>query len=314
MPIDHPAHRLRHRRRLRGRDEGRARCRRRPSATIVDVAHDVPAARRRERAAGARALLAALPARDRAPRGRGSRAWAARARALAVESDGRLLVGPDNGVLSPALLPRARAWSRCRVPPRAAPTFHGRDVFAPAAAQLALGRSLDALGRRWTIRWSAARRRRGAAPTARRGEVIAVDRFGNAITNLARACAAGQIEVDGRALPMRRTYADAARGRADGARSGSNGLVEIAVRDGQRGGRSSGLQRGAPWHCCRFAERSARAASTRPERCGPTRVAVDGVPGPRSPVDDAAAIRPSPCVGDRRRPCPGAAPRRARRR
>src|SRR4051812_49990295 len=44
--------------------------------------------------------------------------------ALAVESDGRFLVGPDNGVLSPALL---HAGTRCvalPIPPAAAPTFH----------------------------------------------------------------------------------------------------------------------------------------------------------------------------------------------
>ena len=54
--------------------------------------------------------------------------------ALAASSEGRFLVGPDNGVLSPALL---HAGARCvalRIPSGAAPTFHGRDVFAPAAA------------------------------------------------------------------------------------------------------------------------------------------------------------------------------------
>src|SRR5512138_1753 len=66
--------------------------------------------------------------------------------ALAVESDGRFLVGPDNGVLSPALLlPSARVVVM-PMPPSAAPTFHGRDVFAPAAAELASGTPLDALG------------------------------------------------------------------------------------------------------------------------------------------------------------------------
>src|SRR5688500_16377135 len=66
--------------------------------------------------------------------------------AIAVLSEGRFLVGPDNGVLSPALLlPGARAVS-LRVPADAAPTFHGRDVFAPAAAALARGAPLDSLG------------------------------------------------------------------------------------------------------------------------------------------------------------------------
>ena len=59
--------------------------------------------------------------------------------ALAVASDGRYLVGPDNGVLSPALLFGDARALRLAVPAHAAPTFHGRDVFAPAAAALAAG-------------------------------------------------------------------------------------------------------------------------------------------------------------------------------
>src|SRR5919199_4144895 len=59
--------------------------------------------------------------------------------ALAVASDGRWLVGPDNGVLSPALLVAGARAVALPVAPRAAPTFPGRDVFAPAAAALAAG-------------------------------------------------------------------------------------------------------------------------------------------------------------------------------
>src|ERR671915_1712868 len=66
--------------------------------------------------------------------------------ALAVESDGRWLVGPDNGLLSPALLVAGARAVALPIPAGAAPTFHGRDVFAPAAAALAVGTPLDALG------------------------------------------------------------------------------------------------------------------------------------------------------------------------
>ena len=67
-------------------------------------------------------------------------------RAIAVSSDQRFLVGPDNGVLSPALLlPNAEAVV-LPVPRGASATFHGRDVFAPAAALLAAGRPLSSLG------------------------------------------------------------------------------------------------------------------------------------------------------------------------
>jgi S-adenosylmethionine hydrolase len=132
--------------------------------------------------------------------------------ALAVQSDGRSLVGPDNGVLSPALLlPGARAVA-LPVPPSAAPTFHGRDVFAPAAAALATGTPLDALGQPHDApvvrRTPEPRRAEGGAVE---GQVISIDRFGNAITNClgrARRHARG----GGRAATPRPTYADAAPG------------------------------------------------------------------------------------------------------
>jgi S-adenosylmethionine hydrolase len=151
--------------------------------------------------------------------------------ALAAASEGRFLVGPDNGVLSPALL---HAGARCvslAIPSGAAPTFHGRDVFAPAAAQLAQGASLESLGdaaERPVIRRTPEATRRGDG--AVQGEVITIDRFGNAVTNLL-AMRGGQVQVAGLTLALRRTYADAAAGEAV-ALVGSSGLVEVAVRDG----------------------------------------------------------------------------------
>ena len=162
---------------------------------------------------------------------------------LAVESEARYLVGPDNGVLSPALLlPGARVVA-LPVPLAAARTFHGRDVFAPAAAALAMGQVLDALGvavdapvvRRTK---EAVRREDGAVV----GEVIAIDRFGNAITNLLGA-RSGVVAAAGRPIPIRGTYADVAPG-APVAISGSTGLLEIAVREGSAAA-SLGLVRGA---------------------------------------------------------------------
>ena len=162
--------------------------------------------------------------------------------AIAVESEGRLLVGPDNGVLSPALL---HAGARCvelPVPPAASPTFHGRDVFAPAAASLARDGRIDALGKPFTT--PVVRR----TPEAVRlddgsigGVVITVDRFGNAVTNIV-SWRGGTVETNGRRLPLVRTYADVAPGDA-AALAGSSGLVEIAVRDGSAAERL-GLKRG----------------------------------------------------------------------
>jgi S-adenosyl-L-methionine hydrolase (adenosine-forming) len=109
-------------------------------------------------------------------------------RALALRSgDGRLLVGPDNGLLS-------LAWQRCggvemavditRSPHRLEPvsaTFHGRDIFAPVAARLSAGAELadagdpldpDALV---TVDLPAPRREEGTLVS----HALVVDRFGN---------------------------------------------------------------------------------------------------------------------------------------
>jgi S-adenosyl-L-methionine hydrolase (adenosine-forming) len=164
--------------------------------------------------------------------------------ALAVESDGRWLVGPDNGLLSPALLLAGARAVTLTVPARAAPTFHGRDVFAPAAAALATGTPLDTLGAPADspmVRRTPEARRQPDGTIA--GEVIAVDRFGNAITNLLSRTG-GEVVVGGQALALRRVYADVPPGKPV-ALTGSNGLIEIAVRDGSAA-RSLGLQRGAP--------------------------------------------------------------------
>jgi S-adenosylmethionine hydrolase len=151
--------------------------------------------------------------------------------ALAVSSDDRFLVGPDNGVLSPALLASGSRAVSLPVPPTASATFHGRDVFAPAAAHLATGTTIDALG---TPCLDPVVRR---TPEARRasdgsvvGEIIAIDRFGNAISNLI-APRGGRIEICGRTMPIVRTYADGPIGDII-ALVGSSGFVEIARRDG----------------------------------------------------------------------------------
>ena len=201
-----------------------------PGSVLVDIAHDVTA---QDVEAGRLALARYW---QRYPVGTvhlaiidpgvgGSRA------ALAVESEGRFLVGPDNGILSPAMLhPDARCVS-LSIPQGASATFHGRDVFAPAAAQLATGVALDALGPSFmspVIRRTpeAIRRDDGAIE----GVIISVDRFGNLVTNLV-ARHGGAIEVRGRAIPIRHTYADVDGGDCV-ALTGSSGLVEVAVRDG----------------------------------------------------------------------------------
>lgn len=214
-----------------------------PEATILDITHDIPA----QDVEYARLVVARMWRRF--PTGTihlvvvdpgvgSSRA------ALAIEADGRCLVGPDNGVLSPALLVAGARAARLPVPPGASATFHGRDVFAPAAASLATGARVEDLGPEASS--PIVRRTPEAIRLADgrlRGEVIAIDRFGNAITNIAGSRGGG-LELDGTILPLRRTYADVEHGEAL-AIVGSSGFVEIAVRNGSAAARF-GLVRGAP--------------------------------------------------------------------
>jgi S-adenosylmethionine hydrolase len=114
-------------------------------------------------------------------------------RAIAVEdASGRLYVGPDNGLLLPAAermggIARAHdITNRAYAMKEIAPTFHGRDVFSPAAAHLALGVAIEELGPR--IEEGELVRLDIPEPDSRRGVIRAVvvdtDRFGNMQLNI----------------------------------------------------------------------------------------------------------------------------------
>ena len=159
-----------------------------PHASIVDVTHDIPP---HDIRAGTFALETALP--NFPPNcvhvvvvdpGVGSE----RAAILVATEQGRF-VAPDNGVLTSVVpdtaaarvyvLDRPEYWR-----PHVSATFHGRDIFAPVAAQLALGVRPEVLGTPVSgmvrLPWPLPQRRGYEV----RGEVIHVDRFGNLITNV----------------------------------------------------------------------------------------------------------------------------------
>ena len=110
-------------------------------------------------------------------------------KAIAAKSKGRYFVGPDNGLFPAAL----KGWGideiieltekKYQLPDPSA-TFHGRDIFAPAAAHLAQGVPFGRLGQMLSnLIW---REIPGPfkGPKGWVGEVLWVDRFGNLITNL----------------------------------------------------------------------------------------------------------------------------------
>lgn len=165
--------------------------------------------------------------------------------ALAVLAGGQIFVGPDNGLLLPAArrlgaptvyrLANAAFW---RMPVSA--TFHGRDIFAPAAAHLAAGTPPDRMGEHTgayvDLTFSAGR----WTGHALEGEVLWVDTFGNLITTipgalLERVSSPGIVVVEAGTTPLRatvaRTFADVAHGAA-GVLVGSDDLIEVAVNRG----------------------------------------------------------------------------------
>jgi len=155
--------------------------------------------------------------------------------ALAFGAAGHWFVGPDNGLFTPVLRDAAVEIVTLAVPPTAAPTFHGRDLFAPAAAALASGTALQALGQPYLgIPHRLSYRDPHYEGKSVVGEVVYVDRFGTLVTNLTPEMVPDYavIEIEGLDIgPLRRTFGDVPTGGLL-AYLGSGGQVEIAVRDG----------------------------------------------------------------------------------
>jgi hypothetical protein len=155
-------------------------------------------------------------------------------RAIAVEADRRFLVGPDNGLFSKVFEAGPVRVVAMPVPPHAAPTFHGRDVFAPAAAALARGEPLDALGTILPDPVRLAAPRHTVVGEQVVGEVVHVDRFGTLVTSIpaARIAEHAAVRIGAYDLVLSTTFADVGTGEPV-AFVGSGGTLEIAVRDGR---------------------------------------------------------------------------------
>ena len=221
-----------------------------PEARIVDVSHEVPAF---DLLAGALLLEACVPWFPReavhlavVDPGVGT----VRRALCVVDPEGRRLVGPDNGLLTPFLGPGAAVRELVTGPllpaPRSA-TFHGRDLFAPAAAHLARGGAPEALGPelRDPVRlpWPAAVR----AGDELRGEALRADGFGNLVTSIRVADLTGPVTAafaGGRPARFVRTFGEGAPGELL-ALVGSGGRVELAVREGSAAA-ALGATRGIP--------------------------------------------------------------------
>ncbi len=145
-----------------------------------------------------------------------------------VNADGRWFVGPDNGLFN-VISERASCFSAWHVkwrPEKLSASFHGRDLFAPLAVQLARGNlpvesSLEPVDiEKWPDELY---------------EIIYIDYFGNLITGI-RACSVpdnAAVCIDGTPpIPRVRTFSDVAPGMVM-CYENSNGLIEIAVNQGR---------------------------------------------------------------------------------
>ena len=152
---------------------------------------------------------------------------------VAVEEDGRVFLAPDNGLLT-FVRKEGRTYAVTNESlflPEGSNTFHGRDRFAPVAAALAEGLPLEQVGeqveRIATLRYE--------PPSYEgdhvRGTVVAVDRFGNVITDVESArIPFAPFELRVRDLTIDRVeqnYGDAASGAF--LITGSTGCIEISV-------------------------------------------------------------------------------------
>ncbi|MBV8715564.1 MAG: SAM-dependent chlorinase/fluorinase [Chloroflexi bacterium] len=219
-----------------------------PSAAVVDLTHAVPP---QDVLAGAFLLWSAV---ETFPPGTIHVAVVdpgvgSSRRALAIRAArGDTLVGPDNGLLLPATyrlgglhdavaLTKQRYWR-----PDTSATFHGRDIFGPVAAHLARGVPLSDFGPPASDLVDL----RLPEPHGLEGEVIHVDVYGNLVTNLPAASLPPRFDVlvAGRSAPFALFYGSVAPGELL-AEVGSNGLLEISVRDGSAT-KLTGAARGTP--------------------------------------------------------------------
>jgi S-adenosylmethionine hydrolase len=172
-------------------------------------------------------------------------------------ADGHFFVAPDNGLLAP-VASRSRDVALVRLTPaglarlgitHASATFHGRDIFAPIAAELAAGRCAPAdLGETVESLVPSWVEDPAVEAASVSGVVITIDHFGNLITNidgtLLERFRMPLAHAGNHAFPLLRTYGDTRPGEYL-ALINSFGVVEIA-RAEQSAAEGLGLSRGAP--------------------------------------------------------------------
>lgn len=165
-------------------------------------------------------------------------------KALLIQTERYFFIGPDNGIFSLVLRQeRLKKTIHLNNPKyflgRQAPTFHGRDIFAPVAAYLSLGVKLDEFGPTLPkiVRLSLPRieKRRGRII----GQIIHIDNFGNLVSNVTAQELSKikkfKIRVRNRIISrLSETYSEVGKGKIL-AYQGSSGFLEVGIREGNAG-------------------------------------------------------------------------------
>ncbi len=156
-------------------------------------------------------------------------------RCIAVKTKNYYFVGPDNGLIYPAAADDGiETVVELPIPGTASKTFHGRDVFAPAAAKLEKGTKLESLGKAADNN-SLQQLKFNSSETE--GEVVAIEHYGNIVTNILATAAVKNKKLAVKAggyknnLNHHETYEQAKAGELF-VITGSRGTLEISVRNG----------------------------------------------------------------------------------
>jgi S-adenosylmethionine hydrolase len=160
-------------------------------------------------------------------------------RALAGTDGKYLFVGPDNGIFT-RIIENAlsSAWyeiETARLPVHESSyTFHARDIFAPAAAMLSLGKAPDILGSRIDDPVTIEIPEPVVGSKMIKGKIIDIDSFGNLIINIPGDMLGSNAKalLKEKRVPIGHTFADVKAGFPI-AYVGSLGLMEIAVNQGR---------------------------------------------------------------------------------
>ena len=157
-------------------------------------------------------------------------------RPILVKSSGQLFVGPDNGLFTDFIHGKAQVIHLTKKKfflKRISNTFHGRDIFAPAAARLSLGKNPEEMGD--PVRNPVLLKREMPKKTRDgiKGRVIHIDRFGNLITNIPESMLPKNplIRIAGREIKgLSKSYTGGRKGGPI-AIIGSSWLLDISIRD-----------------------------------------------------------------------------------